>query len=352
MFAMKAAVVRISRRFARGLVTVSLNGAINRIHILEAQTPELLTMLAREELVIGSLVRGDQVLRLATDNQLSAQDFDSFLAEVLKSAVTIASATGGAITLLDDEDFDGNESPKLSSVISRASSASVPAAERTDSELYNRRFPIRTGTQLRGWLELSFAKETTPSSHTLIALTALADQIALTLRFFAPKTKTPEEVTRQQAQAVAERERIFEQIGNAGRAALRKLTERPKLDAYLEYVLSVASDQFAADGASVWLHDQETETVHLASRVDSPTLQERRLQLKRNDRSFRYDNGVLAKLAGAKSSHAGHPILAASILSICPKYSPRDSRPSLLCLCLSGQSTGAVWYLRFNTREN
>jgi hypothetical protein len=280
------------------LVTVSLDGAINHIHILEAQTPELLSMLARGELVIGSLVRGDQVLRLATDNQLRAQDFDSFLADVLKSAVAIASANGGSITLLDDEQFDSNESPKLSSAISRASSASMPAAERNDSERCNRRFPIRTGTQLRGWLEVSFDKETTPSSQILIALTALVDQIALTLKFFCPGKKTPEAVARQQAQAVAERERIFEQIGNAGRAALRKLTERPKLDAYLEYVLTVASDQFAADGASVWLHDQETETVHLASRVDSPALQERRLRPKSNDRSFRYDNGVLAKLAG------------------------------------------------------
>jgi signal transduction histidine kinase len=279
-------------------VTVFLDGALNRIHILEAQTPELLTRLAWGELVIGSLVRGDQVLRLATDNQLSAQDFDSFLEDVLKSAVTIAAATGGVITLLDDKHFDNNESPKLSSESSSTSSAWMMAAERNDSERYNRRFPIRTGTQVGGWLDLSFDKENAPSSHTLIALTALADQIALTLRFFPPRTKTPEAVTRQQAQAIAERERIFEQIGNAGRAALRKLTERPKLDAYLEYVLTVASDQFAADGASVWLHNQETETVHLASRVDSPALQERRLRPKSNDRSFRYDNGVLAKLAG------------------------------------------------------
>ena len=317
-------------------MTVFLDGATNRIHILEAQKPKLLTMLACGELVISSLVRGNQILRLAADNQLSAQDFDSFLAEVLQSAVTIASATGGAIALLDDEHFDdallsdhredvqkngrpaskieasssiatlqdradcesGNETPNLSSVISTDSPASMPAAERNDCERHNRRFPIRTGTQLRGWLELSFDKETTPSSHTLIALPALADQIALTLKFFRPGTKTPEAVTRQQAQAVAERERIFEQIGNAGRAALRKLTERPKLDAYLEYVLTVASDQFAAAGASVWLHDYETETVHLASRVDSPALQEKRLRSEGNNRSFRYHNGVLAKLAG------------------------------------------------------
>jgi signal transduction histidine kinase len=315
-------------------MSVFSDGATTRIHILEAQKPKLLSMLACGELVISSLIRGDQVLRLASDNQLSEQDLDAFLADVVESAVTIASATGGAIALLDDEHSDdallcdqsvdvqknerlaskieagssitapqdrggcesGNETAKLSSVISPASSASMPAAERKFCERYNRRFPIRTWTQLRGWLELSFDKEIAPSSHTLIALPALADQIALTLKFCRSRTKTPEAVSSQQA--AAERERIFEQIGNAGREALRKLTERPKLDAYLEYVITVASDQFAADGASVWLHDHDTETVHLASRVDSPALQARRLRPKGNNRSFRYHNGVLAKLAG------------------------------------------------------
>jgi signal transduction histidine kinase len=311
-------------------MTVILDGVTNRIYILEAQKPKRLSMLASGELVISCLVRGNQILRLASEHQLSPQDFDSFLAEVLQSAVTIASAACGAIALLDDEHFDdsllcdhkgdvqkngppaskigapqdradcesGNEMTKVSTVIGSDSSACMPASERNDCERYNRRFPIRTGTQLLGWLELSFDKETTPSSHTLIALPAIADQIALTLKFFWPDLKRPEAITRQQAQAVAERERIFEQIGNAGRAALRKLTERPNLDAYLDYVLTVASDQFASDGASVWLHDPETETVHLASRVDSPALQARRLRPKGNNRSFRYQNGVLAKLAG------------------------------------------------------
>jgi hypothetical protein len=53
-------------------------------------------MLACGELVISSLIRGDQVLRVASDNQLSEQDLDAFLADVVESAVTIASATGGA----------------------------------------------------------------------------------------------------------------------------------------------------------------------------------------------------------------------------------------------------------------
>ena len=317
-------------------MTVILDGATNRIYILEAQKPKSLSMLASGELVIGSLVRGNEILRLASEHQLSAQDFDRFLVEVLQSAVAISCAAGGAIALLDDGHFadsvlcdhrgdvqkngppaskigpssgnttpqdradceSGNEMTKISAVTSSDSSACVPGSERNDCERYNRRFPIRTGTQLRGWLELSFDKETTPSSHALIALPAIADQIALTLKFFLPDLKTPEAITRQQAQAVAERERIFEQIGNAGRAALRKLTERPNLDAYLDYVLTVASDQFASDGASVWLHDHETETVHLASRVDGPALQAMRLRPKGNNRSFRYDNGVLAKLAG------------------------------------------------------
>jgi hypothetical protein len=158
-----------------------LDGATTRIHILEAQKPKLLSILACGELVISSLIRGDQILRLASDNQLSEQDFNAFLADVVESAVTIASATGGAIALLDDEHSDdsllcdqrvdvqknerpaskieagssitapqdrggcesGNETPKLSSVISTASSASIPAAERKFCERYNRRFPIK-----------------------------------------------------------------------------------------------------------------------------------------------------------------------------------------------------------------
>src|SRR6266851_622992 len=110
MFAMEAALIRISRGAARGCLclkgfpirpslsnfslrqklknpfchqkapmklrshcmTVFLDRATNRIHILEAQKPKLLTMLACGELVISSLVRGNQILRLAADNQLSA----------------------------------------------------------------------------------------------------------------------------------------------------------------------------------------------------------------------------------------------------------------------------------------